>query len=237
MLCWHYSMIDPKATSLSWWWGGKSHAPKTPMKLCWNPRNFISAVARGLSQRTWDKEGKSVNRNGLRLHGRAALLIPGCELSSAVWHWSITSRCRQIITLMTFSFFTHSTWAGEQHVKPHNTSAKLCFTSSQPHFQGRFHLQITTSCTALTLSMSCCVECAFLLKLFSAAGTVNPSTPQIGLGSELQSEFLYFRKQSKPRCLITQSATGAAAAGTGFQPVRSSHSVPKIWHLMASLNF
>lgn len=65
--------------------------------------------------------------------------------------------------------------------------------------------------------MSCWEECAFLLKLSSPAPTANLATPQTGLGSELQSEFLYFRKQSKPRCLITQSATGVAAAGTGFQ--------------------
>lgn len=71
-----------------------------------------------------------MNRNGLRLHGKAPLLTPGSELSPTLWHWSSTSRCRQIITLMTFPFFTHSTGqrlseAGEQHIKPQNTSARL----------------------------------------------------------------------------------------------------------------
>lgn len=118
-----------------------------------------------------------------------------------------------------------------------------CFTSSQPDFQGRFHLQIITSCKPFTLSMSCCEECAVLLKLSSPAPTANLSTPQIGLGSELQSEFLLsFRKQSKPRCLITQSATGVTAEGTGFQPLSDPDTqaalfMPKIWHWMAFVNF
>lgn len=89
------------------------------------------------------------------------------------------------------------------------------------------------------LSMSCCEECAFLLKL---SLTANLSTPQIGLGSELQSELLYFRKQPKPRCLITQSATGIAAERTGFQPLsdpatQAALFMPKIWHWMVSMIF
>lgn len=52
-----------------------------------------------------------------------------------------------------------------------------CSTSSQPDFQGRFHLQITTSCKALTLSMSWCEQCAFLQILFSCWNSQALHTP------------------------------------------------------------
>lgn len=42
-----------------------------------------------------------MKRNGLRLHGKAST-VPGSKLSSALCHCSITSRCRQIMTLITF---------------------------------------------------------------------------------------------------------------------------------------
>lgn len=112
-----------------------------------------------------------------------------------------------------------------------------CFTSSQPDFQGRFHLQIITSCKPFTLSMSCCEECAVLLKLSSPAPTANLSTPQIGLGSELQSVSSLFQEAIQAQVLNHPVCYWCYSWRNWFPAsVRSSHTSCTLYAKNLTLN-
>lgn len=153
------------------------------------------------------KECPSGDRNGL--HGKASLC-------SALCHWSITSRCRQILILMTFSCFTPSTRAEAAWARraAHETSEHLSKTDFH-QLPSWFSGQVPLTDHHLLQSLHAEHELLWGMCIFAQIILQLPTSPHPNWAGFWTSEFLYFRKQSKPRCFIFQSAT----EGTGFQPL------------------
>lgn len=139
------------------------------------------------------KECPSGDRNGL--HGKASLC-------SALCHWSITSRCRQIIILMTFSCFTPSTWAETAWARraAHETSEH--FSKTEFHqLPSWFSGQVPLTDHHLLQSLHAEHELLWGMCIFAQIILQQPTSPHPKLGWVLNFRVSLFQEAIQAQVL------------------------------------